>query len=391
MTEPVTRDEHEQLDRAVRDLLRSRLPMSKVRAIAATPQGHDTALWREMVESMGLAGIAVPTDCGGAGGGIAELAIVCRALGAALAPTPYLASAVLAATLLVELASTAARELLEAVATGSVIATVGYLDRKGEPDLAGEQCSALRRQAGYVVSGVRAAVPYAGVAEVLLVPAQSGDVSGLFVVHLPASRASLTPLRSLDITARFATVELDGVPAVALSVGDGVAEAIERAYDKAIVCLAASQLGGMNQCVDETVSYVKTRRQFGRAVGSFQAVKHGCADMRTTLEVGQATTTSAITALTDDRALSTAAAELAAISCGEGYKEISSRRIQYMGGLGYTWEADAHLYYKRAWSDAVTLGGPRSHRSRLAQQLPELSYVVGTPSAFASPGVNDPY
>lgn len=365
-------DEQSQLERAMRDVLRDRSPIARVRAVAETAEGYDADLWRELSISMGLTGVAVPAELGGAGGGIAELAIVSRTLGAALTPSPFFASAVLAGSLLVELASQAGAQtgLLEAVASGDLIATVGYLDEHGSTDLTGSRCTAVQQGTAHRLSGVRSAVPYAAAADLLLVPARLGTEVGVFAIRLPTPGAQLRPLRSLDITARSGTVELNVAEAVQLSVGASTEAAIVRAFDQALTCLAASQTGGMQQCLADTVSYVRTRRQFGRAIGSFQAVKHGCADMYVAVEVAQATTMAAITALPGD---TTAAAELAAITCGEGYKQVSSHMIQYMGGMGYTWEADAHLYYKRAWTDVIALGDQRSRRRRLAEHVPILS------------------
>ncbi|RFU37197.1 acyl-CoA dehydrogenase [Actinomadura logoneensis] len=352
-------EEQRDLAAAVRSFLADRAPMSRVREIAeSADEPYDRAVWARMSSELGLAGLAVPAEHGGSGAGFGEVAAVLEELGAALTPVPYLSAAV-AASLLVALD---AKDLLPGVAAGETVAVVAP---PGEEPPVGR----LVDRGEWVLEGAVEPVPDGPSADLLLVVASTGDGRrGVFAVAPDAPGLTVTPLASFDTTRPQARLGLRGVPARPLGAPDAGA-AVDRALDVAAVLLAAEQLGGMRRCLDAIVEYAKLRVQFGRYVGSFQGVKHRLADMHCVLEQAESIVRYAVWAADEAPDELPEAAALAASFMGRAYFQVANDHLLLHGGIGFTWEHDAHLYYKRAKADELMLGAPRVHRARLAAVL----------------------
>ena len=369
--------EQRELRSAVRKFLIEVSPPEQVRAAMTSEPGYDPELWRRLAVELGLLGLVVPEEYGGSGAGHVERAVVAEELGRALVPAPFLASAVLAVDTLLACDDEAARaELLPALVEGQRIGTVAVAEGAGEWDRAGGATTATERDGHWQLDGTKTFVLAGDVADLLLVYAATPTGPGWFAVNAPPDNPPVglerTTLTSLDPTRRLARLRFTGVTARPLASADPAA-ALELVTDLASVALAAEQLGGMERAMELTVDYAKVRVQFGRPIGSYQAVKHGCADMYSAWEhavsVVRYAAWAADRAAEGDRAELAVAAELAQVYLGPAYFEVATGMVQYHGGIGYTWEHDAHLYYKRAKSSELLLGSPDRHRARLADRL----------------------
>jgi len=365
----VLSEEQEELQATVRRFLADRSPMARVRELMATPDGGDRALWERMAGELGLPGLTVPEDYGGAGLGQVELSVVMEELGRALTPSPFLASAVLAASaLLATDDEDAKRELLPGIAGGTTVATLAVAEAGGGWDLAGVGMRAALEDGAWTLTGAKTLVPDGATADLVLVAARAGDELGLFAVEGGAAGLTRTGLTTLDPTRRLARLELAATPARRL-VSEDAAGALSHALDLAAVALAAEQLGGLQRCLDLSVDYAKNRYQFGRAIGSFQAIKHLCADMHVAMELARSAVRYAAWAADEAPDELPVAAALARAACSDAYFEVASNTIQVHGGIGFTWEHDAHLYFRRAKSSQLLLGGQRQQLATLADRL----------------------
>ncbi|MPQ96544.1 acyl-CoA dehydrogenase [Modestobacter sp. I12A-02628] len=343
---------------AVREVCRDAGGPAAVRALPAGGPGWDPALWDVLGRQVGLAGLCLPERAGG-GGGLAELTTVCEELGRALLPVPFLTSTVLAGQVL---AAAGADALVTRVADGTV-AALGVTGPRGVWDPAAVELTAV----GGTVRGVLPVVPGAGGAQLLVVAARSAEGVDLYAVEAGPG-VDTVPLDSLDLSRPSAAVTLTGAPATRLTSGGTAGAAVVPALDVAGVALAAEQLGGAAACLEASVAYLGERRQFGRPIGSFQALKHTCADLLVLVESCRSAVTRALDAEGSPDAMAEAAA-VAQAWCSEAYRTVSAENVQLHGGIGFTWEHDAHLYFRRARADAVLLGGAAHHRERLAQLL----------------------
>ncbi|MFI7134034.1 acyl-CoA dehydrogenase family protein [Nonomuraea sp. NPDC050153] len=330
-------EEQRQLREAVRAFLRAASPLPKVR------QGYDPQVYARLNGELGLSGLIVPEEYGGAGAGLAELAVALEETGAALLPGPFLATAFAA----IALTRAPDKELLAAVAEGRTTATLA----QAPLDLDGPAASGTLAQ---VLSGMEA--------DVLVAPARAGDGGVLVAVELAGPGVTRTPLETLDLTRGQARVVLDGAPARVLGPAPEVG-------DRLCVALAAEQLGVMRAALDAIVAYAKIRVTFGRFIGSYQGVKHKLADMHCKLEQAESIVRYAAWAADESPDELPGAAALAQAYVGRACFEVARDHLLLHGGIGFTWEHDAHLFYKRAKADEVLLGPPRIHRARLAQLL----------------------
>ncbi|WP_245647209.1 acyl-CoA dehydrogenase family protein [Microtetraspora niveoalba] len=308
--------------------------------LEAHPGTADQTVWRRFAGELGVAGMAVPEEYGGAGCGLAEAAVVCEEIGRALSPLPYLATAVLAVSAITESGDEDAKErLLPGIADGTVTATVIFPD---EAELTFE---------GGLLNGV---APYALDGEVVL--AYVGDA---LVEAIPSARR---PHVTMDQTRPLAELTFDGVQA--RRIGD--AGARDRVRDLGVAALAAEQVGGASRSLEAAVEYAKQRHQFGRPIGSFQAVKHKLADVLLLVESARSAAYQACAAPADELAVYAA---IAGSYCTEAYLAAAGESIQVHGGIGVTWEHEAHRYFKRATSDSQLFGPPQAHRARLAHSV----------------------
>ena len=353
-------EEQEELQATVRRFLADRSPMARVREVMETPEGFDRALWQRMAGDLGLPGLAVPEAYGGAGLGQVELSVVMEELGRALTPSPFFGSSVLAASMLLAVDDDEARrDLLPGVAAGRTIATLAFAEDGAAATLDG---------GGWVLEGAKSLVPDGVAADLVLVAAQAGDELGVFAVEGGTPGLHRTALAGLDPTRRLARLELSRAPARRL-VAEDAAGALGHVLDLAAVALAAEQLGGLQRCLDMSVEYAKTRYQFGRAVGSFQAVKHQLADMHVAMELARSALRHAAWAADEAPEELPLAAAVARTACSEAYFRVAADTVQVHGGIGFTWEHDAHLYFRRAKSTELLLGGQRQQRALLADRL----------------------
>jgi alkylation response protein AidB-like acyl-CoA dehydrogenase len=367
-------EEQEELRVSVRRFLADRAPITAVRELMETTDGLDVGVWRQAGEQLGLQGIAVPEQYGGAGFSFAEQAIVLEELGAALYGGPYLASAVLAATALLASPDEDARKrYLPGIASGEIIATLAFTEEDGswEPDAIRLAATPAQDTSadGWQLDGRKSFVLDGHTANLILVAARTGDTLSLFAVPAEANGLTSTALPTLDQTRKLARLDFAAVPATLIgSVGDGTA-VLSRTLDVAAIAQAAEQLGGAQRALDMAVEYAKVRHQFGRPIGSFQAIKHRCADLLLEVESLRSAVQYAAAAVAEDSAEVPVVAALVKAYASDVYFHVAAENIQIHGGIGFTWEHDAHLYFKRAKASELFLGDASYHREHLATRI----------------------
>jgi alkylation response protein AidB-like acyl-CoA dehydrogenase len=291
-------------------------------------------------------------------------------LGRSLACLPYFATVGLAVNaLLASGDERAQRDLLPRLASGEATGTLAVLEPPGSWDLDQLATRARRQGDGWVVDGVKAFVVDGHTADVVLVAAQAPGGLGVFAVEGGAAGVERVPVPQLDQTRKLARVELSAAPAALVGEEGGAASWLPRALDLAAVALAMEQVGGAKRCLDMTVEYAKARQQFGHPIGSFQAIKHRCADMLLRVESARAAAYYAAWAAAEDAEELPAVASLARAYCSEAYAWVAGETIQVHGGIGFTWEHDAHLYFKRAKASELLLGSPAHHRELMLRRI----------------------
>ena len=362
-------DEHGELRRTVRNFLEKESDENCVRELMASDRGYDPATWSRMAEELGLVGLIVSEQHGGAGFGMVELAIVAEEMGRVLLCAPYLSSAVLATSAL-ELAAdeSAQNEILPKLASGEAIGTLAFSESASPWDLTTIAMTAESDGERFNLSGEKCYVLDGHVANEILVAARVDGALGLFRVAEDAAGLMREALPPLDPTRKLATLRFANTPATRIASGD-VSEALDRALNRTIVALAGEQLGGAQRILEIATDYAKTRLQFGRPIGSYQAIKHQCADMLVEVEFARSAVYNAAFADEEDLRATATAARMAKSYCSETYLRASCQNIQIHGGMGFTWEHSAHLYYKRAKASELLFGSPSSHREKMAAAL----------------------
>ncbi len=362
-------DEHEELRRTVRDFLEKESDEKSVRELMASERGYDPTTWSRMAEKLELVGLIVSEQHGGAGFGMVELAIVAEEMGRVLFCAPYLSSAVLATSALELAADEAARnEILPKLASGESIGTLAFSESANPWDLSAIAMTAEPDGETFKLSGEKNYVLDGHVANEILVAARVDGALGLFRVADNAAGLTREALPPLDPTRKLATLRFANTPAARIASGD-VSEALEHALIRTIVALTAEQLGGTHRILEVATDYAKTRLQFGRPIGSYQAIKHQCADMLVQVEFARSAVYNAAFADEEDLEATAAAARMAKSYCSEAYLHAACQNIQIHGGMGFTWEHSAHLYYKRAKASELLFGSPSSHREKMAAAL----------------------
>jgi alkylation response protein AidB-like acyl-CoA dehydrogenase len=351
---------------AVRSLLTDRCPPGTVLSQAESGRAHDPGLWRSLGTEMGTAGLLVPDKLGGQGATAREAAVVMEELGRAVAPVPYLTSAVLAVGALLgcDTGEDAVARLLGALAEGRTVGALA-VPAATAPGAAAPAAT-VRAEGDGTLSGRIPHVAGAAGADVLLVPADGRDGYGLYAVVTTEASVSVEPLTSLDLTRPIAAVTLTGAPARRLAGPDRAQAAVVRALLTGAGLLASEQLGVAEWCLTEAVRHTKERHQFGRPVGSFQALKHRMAALWLELVSARATARYAADALATDSPDAPVAVAVAQAYCGQVAVHAAEECVQLHGGIGMTWEHPAHLYLKRAKSAETLLGTPGRHRHALA-------------------------
>jgi alkylation response protein AidB-like acyl-CoA dehydrogenase len=367
-------DEQEQFRAALRRFLTDKSPTTEVRRLMATAQGFDPKVWRQLSEELAIPGMHVPAQYGGAGFGMVELCIIAEEAGRALLCAPFFSTAVLAANAILNAGTEAQKSsLLPDLATGARLATLAVTELNGQWDPQRIELVATPAADGYRLNGTKSYVVDGHVADLLIVaariPATVGNEGlGLFALSANSGVIERRLLESMDATRKIARIDFRGAHADLLGNLDGGATALARTLDQAAIALANEMVGGAQVMLDSAVDYAKLRVQFGRTIGSFQAIKHRCADMLLDVELAKSAAYYAAQAAAVEEPEWRALACLAKAAASETYLRTAAECIQIHGGIGFTWENDTHLWFKRAKSDEVFLGQPSYHRELLMQR-----------------------
>ena len=361
--------EQEELRTVVREFLDDTSPESEVRRLMDTDDGFDRSVWQRMAKGIGLQGLAVPERFGGAGAGMVEVGIVLEELGRSLACVPYFASTVLATTTLLRSGDEdVCAAVLPGLVDGETVATLALTEAGGRWDRDGVALVARPTSTGWVLNGHKSFVLDGASADFVLTVAATPNGIGVFVVDGEADGLTRTTLPTLDPTRRQARLDYADVAGIPLRHPDGWALVAE-VLDVAAAALSAEQVGVAGAALDMAVEYAKVRHQFGRPIGSFQAIKHLLADVLLEVESARAAAYFALSAVDRRDGDLSSVASLAKAFCSEACLRAAEDNIQVHGGIGFTWEHPAHLYLKRARTSQQLLGDPQYHRERLAQRI----------------------
>jgi len=370
-------EDQEMLRQSARDFLAKESPMTFVRKMMDDESGHSPELWKKMAE-LGWQGLILPEEYGGAGLNFVDLVVVLEEMGRAVLPGPFLSTVVHAGVALIEAGSDAQKKkYLPAIAEGRLIATLALLEPAGRWDADGIAATVTADAGGYRLDGIKLFVPDAQVANLLIVAARKPGSSGtegvsLFCVDAKAPGVKITSLKTMDQTRKLCEVALTGVKlgkdALLGAEGQGW-KTIDRVADRVKVALSAEMCGGAQKVLEMSVEYAKVREQFGKPIGSFQAIQHKCANMMVQVESSKSATYYAAWAVANDVAEAKLAAAMAKAYCSDAYRFVAGEGIQIHGGIGFTWEHDMHIYFKRAKSSEVTFGDATWNREIVAQHI----------------------
>jgi alkylation response protein AidB-like acyl-CoA dehydrogenase len=357
------------LQRTARDVLASIMPMGRVRTAMGDARGLDDADWRRLA-GLGWPGLIVAEEHGGAGLGMLELVIVLAEMGRVAMPGPFLSTIVAGRAVAHGGDDAQRRRWLPGLADGSRRATLALLEATARWDFDGVTAAARPDGGGWTLAGTKLFVPDAHVADLVVCAVRRADDGEPALVVFDSADAVIAPQPSVDRTRRMCSVALDGVRIGAdrLLAGDATAT-LAAVLTEARVALAADMAGGAERVLEMTVEHVKTRRQFGQPIGAFQAVQHACADMMVAVECAKAATTYAAWAVAERADDAAVAAATAKATAGDAYRQVTAKAIQLHGGIGFTWEHDLHVYYKRAMSTEVTFGDATWSREIVADGL----------------------
>jgi alkylation response protein AidB-like acyl-CoA dehydrogenase len=330
-------------------------PSAEVRRLMETDTAFDPPLWSKLTHQ-GYTGIIFPEEYGGVGLGKVELILLMEEAGRALLPGPFFSTVALAGSVLDVVASSEQKKkYLTPICQGTARATVAVLEASASWNLSSLQLSSAKGK----LTGEKLFVADAAVADFLLVVARDG----VFLVEAKAAGLKISPMASMDFTRKLYNVQFNNTPAEKI----GETSALLRAFDIATTALCAEMVGGMQRSLDITVEYAKTRKQFGKPIGMFQAVQHQCADMYLETESSRSAVYYAAWALEENAPDAASAVSIAKMYASDASRTVGNRGIQVHGGMGFTWENDLHLYYRRAKSSETAFGDATFHRERLAQ------------------------
>ncbi|HUR75531.1 MAG TPA: acyl-CoA dehydrogenase family protein [Sporichthya sp.] len=349
--------EERALAETVRNVLTDLSSVEQIRADLDTDPGFGATAWKALARDVGLCGLTIAEEFGGLGLGWSASNVVHQELGRALYPGPFLATS-LATT---ALAATGSERWLPGIAAGDTVAAVALADRAGAWTGAG--VTAAEHSDGWRLTGRRWFVIAGHAADLLVVLARAGAGDALFAVERDAAGLTAAPMTGMDLTRRLAVVDLVDTPAAFVgSAGAALAEVGRHLR----LALSAEAAGGLEWCTATCVEYATTREQFGRIIGSFQAVAHACVDLFDSARSAQGAARWAAVAAQNGVAEAELAGHVAALRAGEDYKTHTEAGVHLLGGIGFTWEHDMHLYYRRARSAAALAGGPATHRLAIA-------------------------
>ena len=363
-------EEQEILRQSAADFLRNECPMSYVRQMMEDERGYADEVWNKMAE-LGWMGLTVPEAYGGAGLSLVDLVVVLEEMGKVVLPGPFFSTVALGG-LCVQAAGSEEQKkaLLPGLASGQTTLTLACLEENARWDEAGINLSAEQNGSGYVLNGVKLFVPDAHVADHIICAARTSEGVTLFLLDRQQAGLGTRLLKSMDQTRKLCAVTLDkvhiGADALLGAPGQGW-DILSRVINQSKVALSAEMCGGAQQVLDMSVEYAKVREQFGRPIGSFQAIQHKCADMLVQVEGAKSATYYAAWAVSNETPDAALAAAMAKAYCSDAYRQVTSEGIQVHGGIGFTWEHDLHIYFKRAKGSEVTFGDATWNRELVAR------------------------
>ncbi len=362
-------EEQEQLRQFVRSFLEDKSSEAAVREQMDTDQGYDPAVWSQMAEQLGLQSLVIPEQYGGQGFGFVELGVVLEEMGRALLCAPFF-SGVLASQAIIQSGDEAAMGAhLPGIAAGETIAALAFTEENGKWDESGITMEATASGDGHTLSGTKSFVIDGHVANLFVVAAKTGAGISLFAVDGGAAGLTRESLATMDQTRKQAKVTFANTPATLIGAEGAGWDTMTTVLDLGAIALAAEQVGGAQFVLDMAVQYAKDRVQFGRPIGSFQAIKHKCADMLLEVESAKSAAYYGLWCAAEMNDELPSVASLAKAYCSEAYFHAAAENIQIHGGIGFTWEHPAHLYFKRAKSSELMFGDPAYHREMLAQRI----------------------
>ena len=362
-------EEQEELRSFIRSFMEEKSAEATVRELMETDDGYDAAVWSQMAEQLGLQSMIIPEEYGGQGFGYVELGIALEEMGRSLLCAPFFSTVVLAGNAIIHSGNEDAKAaLLPGIADGSTIATMALAEASGRWDAEGITVEASGTGDGATITGEKMFVTDGGTANLFVVAARAEGGIHLYTVDGDATGLSRENLSTMDQTRKQARITFDGTPASHLCDTNDFSY-IAQILDLAAVALANEQVGGAQFVMDMAVQYAKDRVQFGRPIGSFQAIKHKCADMLLEVESAKSAAYYAAWCASEMNDELPSVASLAKAYCSEAYFHCAAENIQIHGGIGFTWEHPAHLYFKRAKSSELMFGDPAYHRELLAQRI----------------------
>jgi len=365
-------EEQEHLQRSAREFLERECPATFVRTVMSDPEGFPRGLYRQMAE-LGWAGLVIPELYGGLGLTLLDLALLMEEMGRAVLPGPFFSSTLATLALLQGAGTAQKKEWLPRLAAGDAVASLAWIEANDRLDADGISVRARKVRGGYRLSGTKMFVTDAHVADVLVVACRTGKgEEGVTLLLLPGDTPGviIRPLQSIDQTRRPMEVELRDIelPPSAVVGGEGKGwKVLARVLDAACVALAADSLGGAQKSLEMAVEYAKVREQFGRPIGSFQAVKHMAAEVVSEVEPARSLVWYAAYACDAVPREASRAAAMAKARLSDVYSRTTNRAVQIHGGIGFTWEHDMHLWFKRAKWNEFAFGDATYHRERLAR------------------------
>lgn len=371
-------EEQEELRSIAQTFLAEQCGPEQVRSAMESPLGYDAALWTQIATELGWACVHIPEAYGGLGLGYVDLVVLLEAMGESVLCAPFFSTVVLGANTILEVGSETQKEgLLPALAEGSTTATLALTERQGIWEADGVETTATPDGDGFLLNGTKSWILDGHSADQLLIVARAtgttGEV-GISAFVVPGDSAGLTrkALPTMDQTRRMAEIELVNVRVArenCLGEPGAAWPGLRKTLDLAAIALAAEQVGGAQRCLEMAVGYAKEREQFGRVIGSFQSIKHKCADMMVAVESARSALYYAACIADDGSDDVSTNASLAKAWCSDAYFKCAGDNIQIHGGVGFTWEYDPHLHFKRARSTAAWLGDPSHHRERVATAI----------------------
>ncbi len=367
-------NEQEQFRTMLRRFLTEKSPTTEIRRLMATDEGWERETWRKLNSDLGLSAVHIPEAYGGQGFGFVELAIVMEEMGRALLCGPYFSSVVLAANAILNAGTEDQKQaLLPGIAAGETVAALAFTEENGRWDSSGVTMTATPSGDGYVLNGTKSFVLDGHMADLVVVLARKPGTSGdeglsFFTVRGSAGGLERRLLKSVDATRKLAMLTFNAVQADLLGDAGAGAVPFAKTLDQGAICLANEMVGGADQLRQSALDYVMMRMQFGRPIASFQAIKHKCADMLVEVELAKSAAYYAAEAADEGAADLSAIASLAKACAADAFMQTARETIQLHGGIGFTWDNDTHLWFKRAKSSEVFLGTPAYHRELLMQR-----------------------